>query len=405
MGVNAILPGQVLADGASDGDLLTVQADGSVAFETPAGGGGGIGGSTGSTDNAILRADGTGGSTLQDASWIAPDNYTASPNATVNICALEATGATTNVGVAVVPKGTGSFSLQVPDGTATAGNARGANAVDLRTATRGSAADAATGERSFLGPFGSRASGYASVSFGGNATGNFSFCAGLGTASGNTSVLLASTTSSVNSGARCVGFARDGGTLSGSGAFSHGSIAGYGSGDVTGSAACAFNGASATATSAKAFGFYALADRYGMSANASGSFSYASFGEVQGVSFVARNKTTDATATELFLDGSTTRLTIPSGKVLHATVHVIGTKSDGSAIAIYQRQVAIANVGGATSLVGTVNTIGSDTAASTSLSITADDTNDSLKIEVTGIAAETWRWVAGVSGVEIEYGT
>ena len=66
MAINAILPAQVLADGASDGDLLTVQADGSVAFEAPAGGGG-IGGSTGSTDNAILRADGTGGSTLQSS--------------------------------------------------------------------------------------------------------------------------------------------------------------------------------------------------------------------------------------------------------------------------------------------------------------------------------------------------
>lgn len=73
MGVNAILPEQVLADGASDGDLLTVQADGSVAFETPAGGGG-ISGSTGNTDNAILRADGTGGSTLQSSAWTIDDN-------------------------------------------------------------------------------------------------------------------------------------------------------------------------------------------------------------------------------------------------------------------------------------------------------------------------------------------
>jgi len=64
MAITAVLPSQVLANGASDGDLLTVQADGSVAFETPAGGGG-IGGSTGATDNAVLRADGTGGSTLQ----------------------------------------------------------------------------------------------------------------------------------------------------------------------------------------------------------------------------------------------------------------------------------------------------------------------------------------------------
>jgi len=73
MGINAILPNQVLADGASDGDLLTVQADGTVAFETPAAGGG-IGGSTGSTDNAILRADGTGGSTLQGSAWTIDDS-------------------------------------------------------------------------------------------------------------------------------------------------------------------------------------------------------------------------------------------------------------------------------------------------------------------------------------------
>lgn len=72
MGINAILPAQVLANGASDGDLLTVQADGSVAFETPAAGGG-IGGSTGSTDNAVLRADGTGGATLQ-ASGVSIDD-------------------------------------------------------------------------------------------------------------------------------------------------------------------------------------------------------------------------------------------------------------------------------------------------------------------------------------------
>ena len=73
MAITAVLPDQVLADGASDGDLLTVQADGSVAFEAPAGGGG-IGGSTGSTDNAILRADGTGGSTLQSSSPVIDDS-------------------------------------------------------------------------------------------------------------------------------------------------------------------------------------------------------------------------------------------------------------------------------------------------------------------------------------------
>jgi len=84
MAINAILPAQVLANGASDGDVLTVQAGGSVAFEAPAGGG--IGGSTGSTDNAILRADGTGGSTLQSSGVTIDDsnNLTASKVSAAN---------------------------------------------------------------------------------------------------------------------------------------------------------------------------------------------------------------------------------------------------------------------------------------------------------------------------------
>jgi hypothetical protein len=50
-------------------------------------------------------------------------------------------------------------------------------------------------------------------------------------------------------------------------------------------------------------------------------------------------------------------------------------------------------------------TIGTDNAAGTSINITANDTNDALRVEVTGIASETWRWVARVDAVEIAYGT
>lgn len=86
---------------------------------------------------------------------------------------------------------------------------------------------------------------------------------------------------------------------------------------------------------------------------------------------------------------------------------ISGIKSDGSAIANYVRRVVIKNVGGTTSLVGSVETIGTDIEdnASTDVVITADDTNDALQISVTGITAETWRWVAVVEGLEIAYGT
>lgn len=129
-------------------------------------------------------------------------------------------------------------------------------------------------------------------------------------------------------------------------------------------------------------------------------------GDCQSISKVIRNKTTSATATELFLDGSSTRLTITSGTIMFADIIIVGIKSDGSSSATYRRKVAIKNVGGSTSLVGSVESIGTDYESSaTNVSLTADDTNDSLKVLVTGIASETWRWSASVQGIQIAYGT
>ncbi len=55
----------IVITGGSTGDVLTLQANGTYAAATPASGG--VGGSTGSTDNRVLRADGTGGGTLQNS--------------------------------------------------------------------------------------------------------------------------------------------------------------------------------------------------------------------------------------------------------------------------------------------------------------------------------------------------
>jgi len=358
---------------ASTGDVLTVQGDGTVAFAAVSAG---IGGSTGSVDNAILRADGTGGATLQASGWIIADNYTSSPNATVNHASIQATGGTTNVSVSIVPKGTGAFSLHVPDGTSTGGNARGANAVDLQT-SRSSASQVASGTTAFLGA--------------GNAN----------TASGTQSVLV-SGNANLASGTRATIVNGNSNTVSNEGSF-------IGAGQfnsITSFYAAMGSGSGNSITAAFGFigaGQQALADRYAMQAHSSGQFS--ATGDVQAVQFVLRNKTTTNSAVTLFLDGSSTRLTIPSGKILHATIHITGSKSDGTAVASYMRQVTIKNVGGTTSLVGTVNTLGTDEAASTSIAITADDTNDALQVNVTGILSETWRWVAVVYGNELAYGS
>jgi hypothetical protein len=149
----------------------------------------------------------------------------------------------------------------------------------------------------------------------------------------------------------------------------------------------------------------ALADRRGMRAYGAGQFS--TTGDAQQVDFMLRNSTTNATPTTLFLNGSSDRLTIPSGKALFATVTVAGIINGGSKAAHYSRKVAIKNVGGTTSLIGSVITLGTDVEddAAYDVTITADNTNDALQINVTGKASETIRWVAHVQGIEIAYGS
>lgn len=327
---------------------------------------------TGSVDNAALRADGTGGSTLQNSNLLISDLLTASPNNTINHICLEPTGGTTNVSVSVKPKGTGAFCLHAPDGATAGGNVRGANAVDLQR-NRFAAADVASGSESFIGS-----------GIGNRATGTYS--AVLGGSSNNVSGQSGAALNEQNA--------------------------------VSGRAAAAFNGGNtASGNSSVATGTYSLADRVGMQSFAGGRF--AATGDGQAVRFCLGGKTTSATPLTLrmtsisssdgagdYTSGSAIRLTIPSGKVASLMCRICGIKSDGSAVANYVRRVVIKNVGGTTSIVGSVETIGTDIEdnASTDVAITADNTNDALQINVTGITGETWRWVAAVEGLEIAYG-
>jgi hypothetical protein len=271
----------------------------------------GIGGTVGTVDNAVPRADSTGGYTVQ-GSDIVIDDATTSTQANVAITNQHA--GETNSALVLTPKGTGAFILgPTPDGTITGGNARGAGAVDL-SRVRASATEVASGVDSFAAGRRARASGKESVSIGGQ-----------NIASGTNSIAISYV-----------------GTASGDSSFVGGGRANQATGDcsavVGGGVSISSNdGNRATAAaSATLGGNRASADRAGMHAHAMGQFS--AIGDAQRARFVLRNKTTTNAAVELFLDGSSARLTIPSGKIFAFTINISGVKSDGSAVAHYLRQ-------------------------------------------------------------------
>jgi hypothetical protein len=348
---------------------------------------------TGSVDNAALRADGTGGATLQTSAFVIADNATASPNNTVNHASLQATGGTTNVSVSIVPKGAGAFCLAVPDGTTTGGNARGANSIDLQI-SRTAANQVATQSGDIAIGVNNRVTCAAQP---GIAIGSTNSSLGLGTS------IAIGRSNTAGDGFQNAAFVAIGvsntanafyGTAIGESNTASGAI----------SIAMGFTNTSSGRASV-ATGIQAVSNRQGQRSHQSAGFG--ATGDCQRVDFCLAAKTTNATPTLMTLDLASARLTITSGKLNYFNILISGIKSDGSASACYKRKVAIKNVAGTTALVGTVETIGTDIEdnASTDVAITADNTNDALQINVTGIAAETWRWVAVVSGLEIAYGT
>jgi hypothetical protein len=312
--------------------------------------------------------------------------YTASPNNTINVVQVAAKGSGTNIGLALTPKGTGYISAQVPTGTTAGGNARGEYAVDLQTFPRSAAAEVASGVASVIsGGIYNRASGSASTVSGGQnniASGNQSAVPGgfSNTASGSNA--LASGFGSTASGNESIAIGRACGATQ------------------TSSFAAGFT-CSSTANYAFAFGADSLAHIRCMEAQ--GGRLFAAQGDNQAIALIASGKTTTNAEVELLADG--TRWILRSGTVWSGILQIQGVKSDGAAVADYFRQVTIKRVGNTTSMVGSVITLGTDEAAGTSISVTADDTNESLRVAATGVTSETWRWQAIFRGGEMAYGT
>lgn len=156
------------------------------------------------------------------------------------------------------------------------------------------------------------------------------------------------------------------------------------------------SGSTASAVGASAIGDGTNARIAGVTAFANGKFVTA--GDAQALQFILRNSTANATPTELFLDGSSARAALVDTSQWTFRVDVTGRRTDatgGSAgytfTGVIKRDTGVAT----TAIIGSVSkTVIAETNAAWNANITADTTNGSLKVEVTGEAAKTVRWVA-----------
>jgi hypothetical protein len=320
---------------------------------------------TGAVDNAVLRADGTGGATLQSSAFTIADLATASPNNTVNNVSMAPTGGTTNVSVSIVPKGTGAFCLQVPDGTSAGGNARGANSIDFQM-VRSTAAQVASSDYAFVVGSNNQLS-----------TAAYQACVGASNQLLNGNYQYVFGSSNVLSSAGNVLVVGAGNTASGT--------YGLAIGDRN----------SLTSSYGSVLGYFASSYLNTMRAVAQDG--YAVVGDTQLIEVTNKAKTTSATPVSW-------SVAIPSGKMWVVTITAGGIKSDGSNTAGYIRKVTAKNIAGTVTVVSST-TIGTDNEddAATDFAVTASGAN--MLLTVTGIAAETWRWHFAIYGVDIKYGT
>lgn len=222
----------------------------------------------------------------------------------------------------------------IADSTATGGNARGTNAVDLQS-TRSTAAQVVSGNNS-----------------------------------------LGSGTRNTISGTNCGGIGVDN-VVSGNNSFTAGNTNSVGH------------------DNSSAFGVFAATRMSGMRVVAQDS--YDSQGAAQLIEATNKNKTTSATPVNWDLP-------LTSGNTYHFNLLVAGVKSDGAAIACYTRRISAINIAGTVTILNS-QTIGTDYEDNASTDLTVSASGSNVRVSVTGIAAETWRWQFALHGVEIKYGT
>jgi hypothetical protein len=140
------------------------------------------------------------------------------------------------------------------------------------------------------------------------------------------------------------------------------------------------------------------ATKHGQLAQAAGLFSRV--GDAQSSSYVTRCATTNATPTEMFLDGATQRLTVTNGATWTFHILVVARSSTGQS-AGYEIKGLIENDGGTVAFVGTPTYASWEDVPAWTLAAQADNVSKALVVKVTGAAGTNIRWVASVRTAEV----
>ena len=125
------------------------------------------------------------------------------------------------------------------------------------------------------------------------------------------------------------------------------------------------------------------------------------------IDVVAKAATTNDTPTTLTLggavEGSTNRINIPANSTWSFTATIVARQTSTANAKTWTRRGLIGNNGGAVTI-SALDTIGTDHVLGTlaaSIAITADNTNDALKIVGTGVAATNIVWTAQVNITQV----
>jgi hypothetical protein len=336
----------------------------------------------------------------------------------VPVDALTATDASyTNIDVAIVAKGNGATLAQVPDASTTGGNKRGTYATDLQK-QRSGATQVASGNNSVVcGGSNNTASSAHSAVAGGqtNAASNTFTFIGSGssnTASGSYSIIgggASNTASATYSGI--------GSGLSNTSSQNYGYICGGQSNTVSG--ALAFIGGGANNTASGEYSFIG-GGRYGTTRAITGYHVFPAcnipFGGVLGAAqsaiLLLAVTTTNATPTVATSDnvgaGATNQIVLPNNSAYSFSGQVIAGVTGAGNTARWTIAGAIKRGASAatTVMVGTptVTMTHNDAGASAwTVAVTANTTLGCIKVEVTGAASTTIRWVCKIETTEMTF--